>query len=135
MCPATAVLSEGDIVRPLTPHNGHPSPMPRVLAKNAEYVVFSSVDPVNCSLRELLSKMLIKYRELNLDISLMSKENALKTELRKRKKQVQDKTGPFIKSFFDLGGWAFYDSFAVHECSDMKKSNQIDKIYEKNLFK
>ena len=36
-CPATAVLSEEGVVRPTSPHNGHPSPIPHLKAKNAEY--------------------------------------------------------------------------------------------------
>ena len=65
--------------------------------------VLTSVDPKSCSLRELLSKILTKFRELDLDITLMSKETTLKTSLRRLKNASKDKTGPYISTFFELG--------------------------------
>ena len=102
MCPGRAVLSEdGNIVRPLSQHINHPSPVPRIRAKSAEHEIFMSLEK-NCSLRDFISKIVEKFKDLNLDLKLMSPENTLRSQL-KRRNHTGSADEPVIKSFMDLG--------------------------------
>ena len=101
MCPGRAILSEDGIVRPLAPHIDHPSPVPRIRAKSLEHEIYMSLEP-NCSLRDFISKIVKKFKDLNLDLKLMLPENTLRGQL-KRRISMGSADQPVIKSFMDLG--------------------------------